>query len=87
MAARVRINLSDDAKRAMLQFADLLEAKWPRVVSDASADPLFIFTDASYSEGADETYCGIGGVCFDHNGVPLGFFLGKADCCTKAFVG
>ena len=32
-----RINLSDDAKRAMLQFADLLEAKWPRVVSDASA--------------------------------------------------
>ena len=82
-----KINLSDDAKRAMLQFADLLEAKWPRVVSDASADPLFIFTDASYSEGADETYCGIGGVCFDHNGVPLGFFSEKLSVTQKRLLG
>ncbi|CAE7283274.1 unnamed protein product [Symbiodinium sp. CCMP2592] len=82
-----KANLSNDAKQAMLQFADLLEANWPRVLRDVSADPVYIFTDASYSEVSGGTFCGIGGVCFDHKGHPLGFFSEELSCFQKRLLG
>ncbi|CAE7717482.1 unnamed protein product [Symbiodinium sp. CCMP2592] len=45
----------------MLQFADLLEANWPCVLRDVSAEPALIFTDASYFEMDGGTFCGIRG--------------------------
>ncbi|CAE7222589.1 unnamed protein product [Symbiodinium sp. CCMP2592] len=82
-----KANLSNDAKQAMLQFADLLEANWPRVLRDVSADPVYIFTDASYSEVSGGTFCGIGGVCFDHKGHPLGFLSEELSCFQKRLLG
>ncbi|CAE7599568.1 unnamed protein product [Symbiodinium sp. CCMP2592] len=82
-----KANLSNDAKQAMLQFADLLEANWPRVLKDVSANPVYIFTDASYSETSGGTFCGIGGVCFDHEGRPLGFFSEELSSFQKRLLG
>ncbi|CAE7248914.1 unnamed protein product [Symbiodinium sp. CCMP2592] len=82
-----KANLSDDAKQAMLQFADLLEANWPHVLRDVSAEPMYIFTDASYSEKDGGTFCGIGGVCFDHKGHPLGLFSQELSVFQKCLLG
>ncbi|CAE7241857.1 unnamed protein product [Symbiodinium sp. CCMP2592] len=82
-----KANLSNDAKQAMLQFADLLEANWPRVLKDVSVDPVYVFTDASYSETSGGTFCGFGGVCFDHEGRPLGFFSEELSSFQKRLLG
>ena len=52
-------DLDEAAKSAMLKFADLLEAKLPRVVKNCSLDPIYIFTDASYFPDGDKSYCGV----------------------------
>ncbi|CAE7272721.1 unnamed protein product [Symbiodinium sp. CCMP2592] len=82
-----KANLSNDAKQAMRQFADLREANWPRVLKDVSADPVYIFTDASYSETSGGTFCGIRGVCFDHESRPLGFFSKELSSFQKRLLG
>ena len=80
-------DLDEAAKAAMLQFADLLEAKLPRVVKTCTLEPYYIFTDASYSPDGEGSYCGIGGVCLDNRGVPLGFFSAELSGAQKALLG
>ena len=79
--------LDEAAKSAMLKFADLLEAKFPRVVKSCSLDPIYIFTDASYSPDGDKSYCGVGGVCLSSAGRPLGFFSAELSDAQKALLG
>ena len=79
-------DLDEAAKAAMLQFADLLEAKLPRVVRTCTLEPYYIFTDAAYSPDGEGSYCGIGGVCLDTRGVPLGFFSAELSGVQKALL-
>ena len=59
----------------------------PRVVRTCTLEPYYVFTDASYSPDGGGQLCGIGGVCLDNRGVPLGFFSAELSGAQKALLG
>ena len=56
----------------------LLQSK-PREVTSSWGDPLFLFTDASFSPDSETWPCGLGGVLVDHNGTQVAAFSCKLD--------
>ena len=66
--------VSDDAAEAISLYLDLLVKGPPRLVSRVTAEPLYVFTDASYEGLPGAERCGMGGILFDSVGQPLKFF-------------
>ena len=61
-------------RKARNRFLARLHRNAPRIICEASTDPLLIFTDASFEPLALEPYCGLGGLLFDSRGKLIDFF-------------
>ena len=75
-------------RSALVRFLERLEKNAGRVIMHISADPWFIFTDASYEPAqSGGSVCGVGGVLIDHLGKPVSCFSSNLPSCLKQALG
>ena len=66
--------VSEEAAEAIALYLDLLVKGPPRIVSNVTSKPVYLFTDAAYEGFPGSQRCGMGGILFDSSGRPLKYF-------------
>ena len=66
--------ITDAMASAITLFIDLLRNGPPRMISNLSAQPCYIFTDAAFDRAGGSSRCGLGGVLIGPDGMPRRFF-------------
>ena len=66
--------ITDAMASAITLFIDLLKNGPPRTISNLSAQPCYIFTDAAFDRAGGSSRCGLGGVLIGPDGMPRRFF-------------
>ncbi|CAE7831241.1 unnamed protein product [Symbiodinium sp. CCMP2592] len=79
--------ISRELRISLERFLLRLEDGAPRLIKILEGGSWHVYTDASYEPGAGNSFCGLGGVLVDPNGLPREFFSFVLSEAQKNFLG
>ncbi|CAE7032352.1 unnamed protein product [Symbiodinium sp. CCMP2592] len=79
--------ISRELRTSLERFLLRLEDGAPRLIKILEGGSWHVYTDASYEPGAGNSFCGLGGVLVDPNGLPRKFFSFVLSEAQKNFLG